>query len=143
MAFLPPLTATGRVSCHLGFVYISFPFGLSCLPSRLFASSLLGLTPSSSYCLSPLGIATTAPPLSALATDSPPPPPSRSCHLACNLHTAGPPCPCRPPPINYFCFPRQNNGVSMLAELVAKAETGVRSAAMGALMMITTVDAGE
>ncbi|CAM9454118.1 unnamed protein product [Ectocarpus sp. 13 AM-2016] len=37
----------------------------------------------------------------------------------------------------------QNNGVSMLAELVAKAETDVRSAAMGALMMITTVDAGE
>ncbi|CAM9662100.1 unnamed protein product, partial [Ectocarpus sp. 4 AP-2014] len=36
----------------------------------------------------------------------------------------------------------QNNGVSMLAELVAKAETDVRSAAMGALMMITTVDAG-
>ncbi|CAM9574735.1 unnamed protein product [Ectocarpus sp. 12 AP-2014] len=37
----------------------------------------------------------------------------------------------------------QNNGVSMLAELVATAETDVRSAAMGALMMITTVDAGE
>ncbi|CBJ33009.1 Rtdr1 protein [Ectocarpus siliculosus] len=37
----------------------------------------------------------------------------------------------------------QNNGVSMLAELVSKAETDVRSAAMGALMMITTVDAGE
>lgn len=31
----------------------------------------------------------------------------------------------------------------MLAELVAKAGTEVRSAAMGALMMITTVDAGE
>lgn len=37
----------------------------------------------------------------------------------------------------------QNNGVSMLAELVATAATEVRSAAMGALMMITTVDAGE
>ncbi|CAM9977107.1 unnamed protein product [Pylaiella littoralis] len=37
----------------------------------------------------------------------------------------------------------QNNGVSMLAELVAKAGTEVRSAAMGALMMITTVDAGK
>lgn len=37
----------------------------------------------------------------------------------------------------------QNNGVSMLAELIAGAATEVRSAAMGALMMITTVDAGE
>lgn len=37
----------------------------------------------------------------------------------------------------------QNNGVSMLAELVSGAATEVRSAAMGALMMITTVDAGE
>eukprot|EP00752_Nemacystus_decipiens_P009611 g8588.t1 len=37
----------------------------------------------------------------------------------------------------------QNNGVSMLAELVAGAATEVRSAAMGALMMITTVDAGK
>eukprot|EP00903_Cladosiphon_okamuranus_P009251 g8827.t1 len=37
----------------------------------------------------------------------------------------------------------QNNGVSMLAALVAGAATQVRSAAMGALMMITTVDAGK
>lgn len=37
----------------------------------------------------------------------------------------------------------QNNGVSLLAQLVAVAATEVRSAAMGALMMITTVDAGE
>lgn len=31
----------------------------------------------------------------------------------------------------------------MLADLVAEGATEVRSAAMGALMMITTVDAGE
>lgn len=62
----------------------------------------------------------------------PPPPLLRGCLVNLTLF---------PGPIAMFVW--QNNGVSMLAELVAVAATEVRSAAMGALMMITTVDAGE
>ena len=37
---------------------------------------------------------------------------------------------------------KQNDGVAMLAALLTVPDCEVRSAAMGALMMITTVDAG-
>lgn len=48
----------------------------------------------------------------------------------------------------YFLFKlylgrRQNDGVSVLAGLMASPACGVQSATMGALLMITTVDASQ
>lgn len=41
------------------------------------------------------------------------------------------------------CDDHQNDGVAMLAALLSAPGCDVRSAAMGALMVITTVDAGK